>query len=166
MAGYYDYNGLIAEYLSQSKESSSTAKGRLSFRGHKLYSYNSLLAKLNLSNRIVYIDKHIANYSITSAKHTSRLIHQANAIKLYIYKLNLDLSNNEVLDEYIDDVYATVEKLFRARTKQSIYKQKVHSTLDTIEQFKSDHTIDKRKKPYKRLIKLIQYLFKYKLLKG
>ncbi len=69
----YDYTTLIRSYVNKSAPDGTTAQGRMSFKGDTLYSYESKLFQRIAPNTYV-LDVAISKYSVTTAKHTNRIL--------------------------------------------------------------------------------------------
>ncbi len=140
--GQYDYNGLIKSYLAQDRPSASTAGNRMSYSGIKLYSYNSLLARMSdtLPNTL-YINKHISRYSRT----TSTQIHILQKEALYswnVFVINLETTFADNLLLYWTEVEDTIKRYNRARTCKPLIKQELHKLIRTAQHFAELHGLD------------------------
>jgi len=161
MASDYDYSRLCADFIAQREENSSTAQDRMSYKGTKLYSYNSLLATLHEQNNIVVYYSDIAHYSNTSYGHFKALI---EACKEHTYTLLK--SRDTTIDSMYNDFYEILKAYKRSRIERtrSVRKQLLLKEYNSIVRYFKFINIDKRTKVYKHLTKIQQILFKEKIL--
>lgn len=140
--GQYDYDGLIKSYLAQDRHSASTASNRMSYRGIKLYSYNSILARMSdtLPNTL-YINKHLSNYSRTTSKQINEL--QREALPNWSeFVINLDITFADNLQLYWAEAELFIKRYKRARTLKSRIKQELHKLIRTAQHFAELHGLD------------------------
>lgn len=140
--GQYDYEGLIESYLAQDRPSASTASNRMSYRGTKLYSYNSLLARMSdIRPNTLYIDKHISRYSITTVKHIHQL-QRETLLSWNIFVIDFDIPLADNLQIYWVDAEFLIKHHKRARTLKSRIKQDLHELIRTTQHFAELHGLD------------------------
>ena len=164
--GSYDYDGLCKSYLAQDRPSAKTAQNRMSYSGVYLYSYNSVLAKLDTERKILYIDSDIAHYSNTSSDHANKLRAEAKD-NFTIFELLVDATIEDTVTYYTNIINSAIIKHTRARATHSkqYWKSQIFNTLDELTLYLDLHTI-KNSKLRKVTQPIFQQLFKLKLLKG
>jgi len=165
----YDYGRVCATFIEQHSVEDKTARMsdgtyRLSFKGNRLYSYDSLLAII--IDDTVLIDKHIGNYSTTSSKQMSKLqtaIKSADMQSFSIY--NLD-NYQDSLQNYWDDIEFTIRRHSTARMKKQLYLELSNQLYHKATDFTEWAHIDKRTKVYKYKLTIFNKLFEAGILKG
>lgn len=137
----YDYEGLIQSYLAQDRPLASTASNRMSYHNTVLYSYNSILAKMSeVIPNVLYINKHIAECSNTTKKHTGLLQRKALSWNIFVIDLNIPFSDN--LQTYWEDIELLIKRYQRARTLKPKIKQALHKLIHTTQHFAELHGLD------------------------
>lgn len=81
--------------------------------GSKLYSYHSLLAKIDREKKIVYVDSRIAGYSNSSSKHAN---HMHRAIPSFYEVFEWDFGNN-IYEERLEKILKLLDMQSRARSR-------------------------------------------------
>lgn len=161
--GSYDYAGLIQTFLRQSQIEGSTAGDRMSFYGDRLYSYSSILAQLRTipnGDTVLFIDKHISNYSPTTSRHTSKL----RSINWFPVRMwNLSESYEQNLTEILDEIDELLIKHKRARTNKPYIQASILSKYKCFEPLYIESGLDKRNKLYHRYKKLPFVLFAHNI---
>ena len=84
-----------------------------SYDGNKLYSYDSLLAKIDRDKKIVYVNSEIADYSNSSRKHAN---HMYRAIPSFYEIFEWDFGNN-IYEERLDKILKLLDMQSRARSR-------------------------------------------------
>ena len=140
--GQYDYEGLIESYLAQDKQSATTADNRMSYKGIKLFSYNSNLAVINENvPSTLYINKFTSTYSVTSVRHTRKLV--AKALPNWtMFTIDFDLTTTENLYIYWNDIELLITRYKRARTTKASIKQSIHEAVSNAQHFAEWHELD------------------------
>ena len=164
--GPYDYDGLLRAFLYQHESSGSTAEGKMSFSGNTLKSYSSVLAQLGTypksQKTVLFIDKHIANYSVTTAKHTS-LMRRINSHTEQFWYLNESVEQNLML------IMARISDLLikhkRASSNKSFIASDILTTHANLLMLLDEYSIDKRTALYKQAMKYPFIFFANKLIK-
>lgn len=137
----YDYEGLIQSYLAQDRPSASTASKRMSYHKTVLYSYNSILAKMSeVIPNVLYINKHIAECSNTTKKHTGLLQRKALSWNIFVIDLNIPFADN--LQLYWAEAELFIKRYKRARTLKPQIKQDLHKLIRTAQHFAEVHRLD------------------------
>lgn len=155
--GPYDYDNLIRSYLVQDRPSATTAGDRMSYSGNTLYSYSSKLAVIHdRSELILFIDKDLVGYSVTTSKQISRLYKFINSWSTFVISFSQSPVDN--LTEYWKDVNTLIGKYNRARTNGDMYKHQLHSIIDEAIVYAKMYDLDPTVP-----IQILQDLFKYKL---
>ena len=164
--GPYDYDGLLRAFLYQHETSGSTAEGRMSFSGNTLKSYNSVLAQLGAypksQQTVLFIDKHIANYSITTAKQVARM-RRINSHTEQFWDLDESVEQN--LLSIIIDINRLLIKHKRARSNKSFIAADILATHANLLMLLDEYSIDKRTTLYKQAMKYPFIFFAHKLIK-
>jgi len=129
----YDYAQLVSNYISYNTNDNivynngeslpskftSTAKGRLSFDGPYLVSYNTRVAKFVHTKKATYILMDEYKYSTTTTKHLNNLRSHLRSILpnnvTPIYVTDLDSSFNELKEEYVTAIHNSYKHCKRAR---------------------------------------------------
>ena len=138
----YDYEGLIQSYLAQDRPSASTARNRMSYHGIKLYSYNSIIARMSdtLPNTL-YINKYLYRYSKTTSKQIRKLQIEA-LLNWNIFVINSDITFTDNIRIYWTDVELLIKQHKRARTRKPIIEQELHKLIRTTQHFAELHELD------------------------
>ena len=158
----YDYTTLIYDYINQSFPYASTAQGRMSFKGDTLYSYKSKLFQRIAPNTYI-LDVAISKYSVTTAKHTSRIL-RAMPDNVTIYRTCIDNDPiNNVID-YISDVKYLISKFTRARSTKPQWQKHIHRTYAELQSYIEFYKLDKRTTAYRQFKQLFTIMFEAKCL--
>ena len=136
--GPYDYSGLISCYLNQSLPSGSTAGNRLSFSKDRLYSYDSLLAKLDTH---LYIDKEISKYSQTTSKQVRILESAGRYRNLEIFFTDLLFSLEVNLEDYWEEAQEYIDRYIKARSRKPIIAEELRRHIQHTIQFAELHNL-------------------------
>ena len=164
--GPYDYDGLLRAFLYQHEPSGSTAEGRMSFSGNTLFSYFSVLAQLGTypksQKTVLFIDKHIANYSVTTAKQVARM-RRINSHPEQFWDLDKSVEQN--LLSIIIRINDLLIKHKRARSNKPFVAYDILSTHANLIMLLDEYSIDKRTALYKRAMKYPFIFFANKLIK-
>ena len=160
--GQYDYKGLVQTFIEQSQSKGKTASGRMSFESNRLYSYNSLLAKLDVSNKVLLIDKDISTYSKTSKHHTRILSSYVQSLSIFV----IDFANTpkENLISYVENIEHLIVKYNRAKLTKHNYKQRIITQYHEATAYANYTNVDKRTTEYHKLKQVFAKLFELKLL--
>lgn len=135
--GAYDYAGLVASYLKQDRPKATTAGGRMSFSGIDLYSYSSLLARLDQANSVLLVDRSTAGYSDTSRRQAGLVITRALANNLYVFPIKLEQSDECNLRDYWSQIDDSLLYYSRARSDQgrNSYSAEAKRLLEVAKQY-------------------------------
>lgn len=155
---------VINLYFEQQLHKVTNYQKTLSFCGTKLYSYSSLLAIIDPTNYILFIDADIRKYSNTTAKQTHTLVSKANRANYTILTLPLETEPNEVLIWYWNLIEGLIYKYIRARKHKDYYKLNIKSILEEVETFVNYSGINRKSKEYKHKDKLFKLMFEHKVL--
>lgn len=158
----YDYTKLIYNYINQSFPYASTAEGRMSFKGDILYSYESKLFQRIAPNTYI-LDVAISKYSITTAKHTNRIL-QAMPSNTVIYRTCIDNDPISNVIDYISDIKYSISKFTRARSTKSQWQENIHRTYAELQSYIEFYKLDKRTTAYRQFKQLFVILFEAKCL--
>ena len=140
--GPYDYLSLIRSFLAQDRPAAKTAADRLSYHGHKLYSYNSVLARMDHSfGQTLYINKFTSTYSRTSIRQTKVLKTEA-ASNWGVFIIDLDKSIVTNLEVFWNEIELLITRYKRARTSKPFIKQSIHEAISTAQHFAEWHELD------------------------
>lgn len=164
MIGQYDYEGLVEAFLKQKQISGKTAQNRMSFHKDKLYSYQSLLARLRIVNKekFLYIDTGVSNWSNTSKRHT-RILLSSNYLPVRYW--NFLFTPEENLEEKLEELEKIIANHNRARKLKPYHISLANSKYEEIEQCVTEHNLDKRTKHYKKYKQIPFKLFAHKMIK-
>ena len=158
----YNYDSLITDYINQSAPDGSTAQGRMSFKGDTLYSYKSKLFQRIAPNTYV-LDVAISEYSVTTAKHTMRILH-AMPSNVTIYRTCIDNDPISNVIDYISDVKYLISKFTRARSTKPQWQKHIHSTYAELQSYIEFYKLDKRTTAYRQSKQLFAIMFEAKCL--
>ena len=161
-ANSYDYLSLIDNYISELYSDASTAQGRMSFKGDTLYSYKSKLFQRIAPNTYV-LDVAISKYSITTAKHTMRILRNmpSNAV---IYRTCIDNDPISNVINYVSDIKYLISKFTRARSTKPQWQKHIHRTYAELQSYIEFYKLDKRTTAYRQFKQLFVILFEAKCL--
>ena len=158
----YNYDKLISSYLTQSAESGVTAEGRMSFRGDTLYSYKSKLFQRIGPNTYI-LDVATRNYSVTTAKHTNRILRSMPSdVTIYYTYIDNQVWQNVVM--YIIELKFFIGQFKRARTTKSAKQKLVRSKYNELQSYIEFTKLDKRTSAYKQFKQLFAIMFEAKVL--
>ena len=129
----------------------TSAKGsNFSFEYDKLYSYYSILAKINREETIVYIDSKVAGYSNTSRKHTNHLY---RAIPEYYSVFEWDFSEDFITCKK-NEIFELIKK--EARARKVSYLPQIQRIIYNVDEYIEVHEIKKLSKEVKDHLKDIK----------
>lgn len=158
----YNYSSLIFNYLHKSDTTGTTAQGRMSFKGDTLYSYKSNLFQRIAPNTYV-LDAAISKYSITTAKHTSRILHaMPSNVTIYRTCIGNDPISNVI--DYISDIKYSISKFTRARSTKPQWQKHINRTYAELQSYIEFYKLDKRTTAYRQFKQLFVILFEAKCL--
>ena len=158
----YDYTTLIYDYINQSFPYASTAQGRMSFKGDTLYSYKSKLFQRIAPNTYI-LDAAISKYSVTTAKHTSRILY-AMPSNVTIYRTYIDNDPISNVLSYISDIKYLISKFTRARSTKPQWQKHINRTYVELQSYIEFYKLDKRTTAYRQFKQLFVILFEAKCL--
>lgn len=106
-----------------------------------MYSYHSLLAKIDRSKKIVYVNGRIAGYSNTSRKHANHM-HRAIPSNYDIFEW--DFANN-IYEERLEKILKLLDMQSRARSRD--YSLEIKKLILNTKKYSEIHTsMEKREK--------------------
>ena len=158
----YDYRGLIYNYLTQSTNSGDTAGGRMSFKGNTLYSYKSKLFQ-RVGPNIYILDVAISKYSVTTAKHTMRIL-RAMPSNTVIYRTYIDNAPISNVINYVSDIKYLISKFTRARSTKFQWQKHIHKSYAELQSYIEFYKLDKRTTAYRQFKQLFVIMFEAKCL--
>ena len=158
----YDYTTLIYDYINQSAPDGTTAQGRMSFKGDILYSYKSKLFQRIAPNTYV-LDVAISKYSITTAKHTNRIL-QAMPSNTVIYRTYIDNNPLSNVIDYVSDIKYLISKFTRARNTKFQWQKHIHKSYAELQSYIEFYKLDKRTTAYRQFKQLFAIMFEAKCL--
>ena len=134
-------NESVAHNWVYGDKSISSRGSNFSYDGSKLYSYASLLAKIDRSKKIVYVNSRIAGYSKTSRKHANHM-HRAIPSNYDIFEW--DFANN-IYEERLDKILKLLDMQSRARSRD--YSLEIKKLILNTKKYSEIHTsMEKREK--------------------
>jgi hypothetical protein len=134
-------NESVAHNWVYGDKSISSRGSNFSYDGSKLYSYASLLAKIDRSKKIVYVNSRIAGYSNTSRKHASHM-HRAIPSSYDIFEW--DFANN-IYEERLEKILKLLDMQSRARSRD--YSLEIKKLIVNTKKYSEIHTsMEKREK--------------------
>ena len=155
--GSYDYHGLCEVFINQSQPTGKTAKGRMSFNHLSIYSYDSLLATLDPTNKVLLIDSHIAKYSNTSQRHASAL--RECATEFTTYSINLNQEPEDNLIDYFNRVQSSISRFRKARVRMPNHRTITLKHYAEMQSYLLYLNLDHRTKVYKSAKQREQTIF-------
>ena len=129
----------------------TSAKGsNFSFEYNRLYSYYSILAKIDREKKIVYIDSNVSGYSHSSQKHTNHL-HRAIPGNYSVFEWDFS-------DDFIackrNEIFKLIDMESRARKVS--YLPQIKRIIDNVNKYIEVHEIKKLSKEVKAHLKDIE----------
>ena len=118
-----------------------------SYDGNKLYSYDSLLAKIDRNKKIVYVNSEIAGYSNSSRKHAN---HMHRAIPSFYEIFEWDFGNN-IYEERLDKILKLLDMQSRARRRD--YSLEIKKLILNTKKYSEIHPL--KNKDDKKILKEI-----------
>ena len=161
-ANSYDYLSLIDNYINQSAPDGTTAQGRMSFKGDILYSYKSKLFQCIAPNTYI-LDAAIANYSVTTAKHTNRIL-RAMPNDVVIYRTYIDNPVQQNIAIYVVNIKYLINKFIRARNTKPQWRKQIHKSYAELQSYIEFYKLDKRTTAYRQFKQLFVIMFEAKCL--
>ena len=158
----YDYTTLIRSYVNKSATVSSTAAGRMSFRGDTLYSYKSKLFQ-RIAPHTYILDVAISKYSVTTAKHTMCIL-RAMPSNTAIYRTYIDNDPISNVIDYVSDIKYLISKFTRARSTKPQWQKHIHGTYAELQSYIEFYKLDKRSTAYRQFKQLFAIMFEAKCL--
>ena len=140
-------NESVAHNWVYGDKSISYRGSNFSYDGSKLYSYTSLLAKIDRSKKIVYVNSRIAGYSNTSRKHANHM-HRAIPSNYDIFEW--DFSNN-IYEERLEKILKLIDMQSRARSRD--YSLEIKKLILNTKKYSEIHTSMERRE--KKILKEI-----------
>ena len=158
----YNYTTLIDNYIHQSAPNGTTAQGRMSFKGDTLYSYKSKLFQ-RIAPHTYILDTAISKYSVTTAKHTSRILY-AMPSNITIYRTCIDNDPISNVIDYVSDIKYSITKFSRARSTKPQWQKHIHRTYAELQSYIEFYKLDKRTAAYRQFKQLFVIMFEAKVL--
>lgn len=118
-----------------------------SYDGNKLYSYDSLLAKIDRDKKIVYVNSEIADYSNSSRKHAN---HMYRAIPSFYEIFEWDFGNN-IYEEKLEKILKLIDMQSRARSRD--YSLEIKKLILNTKRYSEIHPL--KNKDDKKILKEI-----------
>ncbi len=157
----YNYTGLIYDYISGVHSSGYTAHGRMSFKGDTLYSYKSKLFQ-RVSPNTYILDVATRSYSVTTAKHTSRILRSMPS-DVTIYHTYIDNPVWQNVAIYVTDLKYLIGQFKRARSTKSTKQKLVIRKYNELQSYIEFIKLDKRTSAYKQFKQLFAIMFEAKV---
>lgn len=158
----YNYTTLIYNYINQSVPEGTTAQGRMSFKGDILYSYKSKLFQRIAPNTYI-LDVAISKYSVTTAKHTSRILY-AMPSNVTIYRTCIDNDPISNVIDYVSHIKYSISKFTRVRSTKPQWQKHIHRTYVELQSYIEFYKLDKRTAAYRQFKQLFAIMFEAKCL--
>ena len=158
----YNYSTLSNDYINQSFPYASTAQGRMSFKGDTLYSYKSKLFQ-RIAPHTYVLDTAISKYSVTTAKHTSRILY-AMPSNVTIYRTCIDNDPTSNVIDYVTDIKYSISKFTRARSTKPQWQKHINRTYAELQSYIEFYKLDKRTTAYRQFKQLFVIMFEAKVL--
>lgn len=129
----------------------TSAKGsNFSYEYDKLYSYYSILAKIDREKKIIYIDSNVSGYSNTSRKHTTHLY---RAIPGYYSVFEWELCEDFITCKR-NEIFKLID--MEARARKVSYLPHIKRIIDNVNKYIEVHEIKKLSKEVKAHLKDIE----------
>ena len=143
-------NESVAHNWVYGDKSISSRGSNFSYDGSKLYSYTSLLAKIDRSKKIVYVNSRIAGYSNSSRKHANYM-HRA-------IPSNYDIFEWDFSEDFITCKRNEIFKLINmeARARKVSYLPQIKRIIDNVNKYIEIHQVKKLSKEVKAHLKDIK----------
>ena len=158
----YNYTTLIDNYINQYAPDGTTAQGRMSFKGDILYSYKSKLFQRIAPNTYI-LDAAISKYSVTTAKHTSRILY-AMPDNVTIYRTYIGNPIQQNVLSFISHIKYSISKFTRARSTKPQWQKHIHRTYADLQSYIEFVKLDKRTSAYRQFKQLFAIMFEAKVL--
>jgi hypothetical protein len=161
----YNYPRLLKLYFQQTQHYSTTAEDRMSFKGPILYSYRSKLAYYDKPGNTLMLDHHIADYSVTTKRHVTKLQSYLPP-NTQVFRIDLNAPSQTNLQLYWDRIAYTLTKYKRARLQRTknFHANNAKQLYKIAMDYANYANTDKRTKVYKYHTKIMAQLFEHKLL--
>ena len=155
---------VLIAYVHAVHQEARNPRDSLSFIGDNLNSYDSPLARINRTDKVLFINSNLISYSVTTTAHISAL--KTICEEYRIFTIPFSKTPLEVLEFYWDCIEAGISKCLKARTSKEQHKLAVHTLLAEAEAYIEYMQIDRFSPEYLYKTKVFQQLFKHKLLKA
>lgn len=140
-------NESVAHNWVYGGKSISSRGSNFSYDGSRLYSYHSLLAKIDRDKKIVYVNSEIAGYSNSSRKHANHM-HRAIPSNYDIFEW--DFANN-IYEERLDKIFKLLDMQSRARSRD--YSLEIKKLIVNTKKYSEIHVL--KDKNDKKILKEI-----------
>ena len=142
-------NEVVAHRFIYGEKTSAKGSNFL-FEYNRLYSYDSILAKINREKKIIYIDSNVSGYSNTSRKHTTHLY---RAIPGYYSVFEWELCEDFITCKR-NEIFKLIDMESRARKVS--YLPQIKRIIDNVNKYIEVHEIKKLSKESKVHLKDIK----------
>ena len=140
-------NESLAHNWVYGDKSISSRGSNFSYDGSKLYSYDSLLAKIDRSKKIVYVNSRIAGYSNSSRKHAN---HMRRAIPSNYEIFEWDFATN-IYEERLERILKLLDMQSRARRRD--YSLEIKELILNTKKYSETHSSNSKRE--KKILKEI-----------
>lgn len=155
---------LLRAYVHAVHQEARNPRDSLSFRGDNLYSYSSTLARINRTDKVLFINHNLVGYSVTTTAHRAALTTLCKE-DYRIFTIPFDKQPLQFIQWYWEQIEKLIPKCLRAKKYKEMHKNLIYITLAEVEAYVDYMQIDRSSSEYSYRTNIVRQLFKHKLLK-
>ena len=155
---------LLIAYINGIYPEARNPRDSLIFIGDQLQSYKSILARIDHTNKVLFINYNWIGYSVTTTAHISSLRGFCDNYQVFI--IPFGEQSLHVIKWYWERIEELIPKYLRSITKKEIYKSDIYKLLSKVESYVEYMQLDRSSEEYMYKTEVTRKLFKHKLLKA
>lgn len=154
---------LLRAYVHAVHQKARNPRNSLSFVGDELNSYDSPLARINRTDKVLFINHDLVGYSVTTTKHISAL--KTICEEYRIFTISFDKQPLQSVQWYWEKIEKLISKCLRTKKYKEWYKNLIYITMAEVEAYVDYMQISQSSLEYSYKTNIIRQLFEHKLLK-
>ena len=155
---------LLQAYVHAVHQEAKNPRNSLSFVEDELNSYDSPLARINRTDKVLFINHNLVGYSVTTTAHISAL--KTICEEYRIFTIPFDKQPLQVVQWYWEQIEKLIPKCLRAKKYKEMHKNLIYITMAEVEDYVDYMQIDQSSPEYLYKTNIVRQLFKHKLLKA
>lgn len=156
---------LLQAYVHAAYQEAKNPRDSLSFMGDNLYSYSSPLARINRTDKVLFINHNLVGYSVTTTAHIAALTTLCKE-DYQIFTIPFDKQPLQVVQWYWEQIEELIPKCLRAKKYKEVYKNLIYTIMAEVEAYVDYMQISRSSLEYSYRTKVFRQLFEHKLLKA